>query len=49
MTPTTMVFGREKSFRLGESSFQTHEDFFLGPGIELNTSTTPPAGFRPMW
>jgi len=32
MTPTMMVFGREKSFRLGGSSSQTHEDFFLGPG-----------------
>jgi RHS repeat-associated protein len=26
----TMVFGREKSFRLGESSFPIHEDFSLG-------------------
>ncbi len=30
MTPMTMVFGREKSFRLGESSFPIHEDFSLG-------------------
>ena len=32
MTPPTMVFGREKKFRLGGTSFPTHEDFFLGPG-----------------
>jgi hypothetical protein len=30
MTLMTMVFGREKSFRLGESSFPTLEDFSLG-------------------
>jgi len=24
-----MVFGREKSLRLGEGSFQTHEDFLV--------------------
>jgi RHS repeat-associated protein len=27
-----MVFGREKNLRLGEGSFPTPEDFFLGPG-----------------
>ena len=27
-----MVFGREKKFRLGGTSFPTLEDFFLGPG-----------------
>ena len=32
MTPPTMVFGREKKFRLGGTSFPTLEDFFLGPG-----------------
>ena len=32
MTPPTIVFGREKKFRLGGTSFPTLEDFFLGPG-----------------
>ena len=43
MTPPTMVFGREKSFRLppffaalgtaaGRKLFPIHEDFFPGPG-----------------
>ena len=32
MTPPTIVFGREKKFRLGGTSFPSPEDFFLGPG-----------------
>ena len=38
MTPTMPVFGREKNLRLGEGSFQTHEDSFLWLGSRTKYS-----------